>query len=76
MSALPFRGPSGTKAGERVVLHTERGDIHGEVMWCVAEGGEWNVYVLSHDRRSIWRSPPSYIERLPGGSRARERQTR
>jgi len=72
MSALPFRGPSGNRSGERVVLHTDRGDVYGEVMWCVTEGGTWNVYVLSQDRRSIWRSPPSYVERLPGGTAVRE----
>lgn len=72
MSALPFRGPSRDRPGERVVLHTERGDVYGEVMWCVAEAGAWNVYVLSHDRRSVWRSPPSYIDRLTGGGEPQE----
>jgi len=65
MSALPFRGPSKTKPGERVVILThDGGEVFGEVMWCQPSGVKWNVFVLEDGRRTIWQSPIEDVERV------------
>lgn len=69
MSALPFRGPAKDgPPGDRVVVHnTKRGDIQGEVMYCLATGpNQWNVFVLEDGRQTIWQAPLKDVERVSG----------